>query len=159
MLKKRFITGTAAMVLAAALIFPAGAATVKAATPGASASSGTSSSAGSSQTPGTGAPKHSKCHIGGDRIAFVLLADLSGKSVKDLKQQFPQQTPWQIAKQTNNLDALKKRYLEKQQQRIRAMQNSGSLSQVDGTKLYEELAQRVAKIDGVKIVTVGHLHA
>ncbi|ADU27560.1 hypothetical protein [Ethanoligenens harbinense] len=156
MLKKRFVTGAAALALAAALVFPAGAATVKAAAP---TSSGTSSSSASSGTPGSGTAKHQKCHIGGDRVALVLLADLSGKSVKDLKQQYPQQTPWQIAKQTNNLDALKKRYLEKQQQRIRAMQDQGSLSQADGTKLYEELAQRVAKIDGVKIVTVGHVHA
>ncbi|MFT9076921.1 hypothetical protein [Ethanoligenens sp.] len=154
MLKKRVATSMAALLLAGAMLFPAGGIMVKAAAPESSGAS----SASSGQASAPGSPKHCRYHVGGDRMALVLLADLSKQSVKGLNERYPQQTPWQIAKQTNNLDTLKKSYLEKQQQCIRSLQESGHLTQADSTQLYNAIAERVAKIDGIKIVTVGHVH-
>lgn len=154
-MKRYLMTGAATFLLAGFLLSPAVA--VKAAAVPTAASSGETASSSSSQTGRFGSTKHCKCFVGGDRMALVLLANLSKKSVAELKEQYPQQTPWQIAKQMNQLDALKKVYLEKQQQHIRLMQEQGNLAQADGTRLFELLAGRVAKIDGVKIVTVGYV--
>ncbi|HCC00890.1 MAG TPA: hypothetical protein DEP42_06730, partial [Ruminococcaceae bacterium] len=121
-----------------------------------STNSSASGNASSSSSEHTGAPGHHV--VGGDYLALILLADLSKQSVKDLHSKYPQQTAWQIAKKTNVLDQLKHAYLEKQQQRIRTMQTDGRLSQEDGSRIYQELAQNVSKIDGEKVVTVGHIH-
>lgn len=158
MLKKHFVTGLATFLLTGFLLIPVGSIVGEAAAIPASTLSEKTTSASSSQTGHSGSTRHCKCVVGGDHMAFVLLADLLKKSSKDLKAQYPQQTPWQIAKQTNQLDALKKVYLEKQQQHIQSMQEHGYLAQADGTRLFELLAGRVAKVDGVKIVTIGHVH-
>lgn len=157
MLKKHFVTGLATFLLTGFLLISAGSVMGRAAAAPDATSSGKTTSSSSSQTRQPGSIKHCKCFVGGDRMALVLLADLSKKSTNDLKTQYPQQTPWQIAKQTNQLDALKKVYLEKQQQRIQLMQEHSYLAQADGSRLFEMLQGRVAKIDGVKIVTVGHV--
>lgn len=155
MLKKHFVTGLATFLLTGFLLIPVGSAVAEAAAIPASTLSEKMTS--SSQTGHPGSTRHCKCFVGGDHMAFVLLSDLLKKSSKDLKAQYPQQTPWQIAKQTNQLEALKKVYLEKQQQHIQSMQEHGYLAQADGTQLFELLSSRVAKVDGVKIVTIGHV--
>lgn len=158
MLKKQLMTGLAVCMLAGSSLFSIGAVNGQAASSKAVQSSSETSSAVSSSAQEKGTAKHGRGFIGGDRMAAVLLADLLKKSVKEVNAQYPQQTPWQIAKHTGQLDPLKKNHLKTEQERIRNMQEHAILSQVDGTKLFEELAARVARIDGVKTVTVGHIH-
>lgn len=150
MMLKKCAVAAAALAMSGALVLPVSATAAQSSAP--SASQPSSSAASDSQA-------HPKHHGGFDHMAWVLLADLTGQSTQELMQRYPQQTPWQAAKQAGKLDGLKKAFLERAAQRIHTLQAEGKLSAKDATALYDSLAQRVAKIDGEKTVTLGPAHA
>lgn len=98
-----------------------------------------------------GGMRHGCRHCG----TYSVLADLTGKSVKDLMTEYPQQTAWQAAKKMGKLDALKTAYLEKKKTMIDRLVSEQKISKEDGDKIYADLQSRVAKIDGINIVIVG----
>ena len=141
MIWKHGAAAVAAAALCGALALPAAAASSSA------ASSGSSSAPAQQHPPHGGSPEH---------LAWAVLSDLTGKTTAQLHTQYPQQTVWQAAKQAGKLDELKKQFLERVSAHLHRMQSEGALSAADTTAFYNELAQRVAKIDGEKTVTLGH---
>ncbi len=92
------------------------------------------------------------CHGG---HTMMLLSEITGKSVAQITSQYPQQTPWQIAKTMGKLDNLKKAYLARNKVMIDSLIEDKKISADDGAKMYADLQKRVSAIDGVNIVIPG----
>lgn len=130
---------------------------VSAASAGASGSS-TASSAGSAAS--SSSDTRNGCHGGGahfcgDFGALKILSDITGISREELFSKYPQQTPWQIAKQLGKLDALKQGFLENQKTLLNRLVSEGRITADDQAKIYADLQKRVSAIDGTKTVTLG----
>jgi hypothetical protein len=113
---------------------------------------------GSAASSAAGNLPHQGRHIhrcGGDFGALKTLSGITGISVDDILNKYPQKTSWQIAKQLGKLDALKKGFLTNQKTFIDKLVSEGKITAADGTKVYADLQKRVAAIDGTSIVTLG----
>jgi hypothetical protein len=95
-----------------------------------------------------------KCHMGHSH-AMELLAEITGKSVADLRSQYPQKTAWQAAKSMGKLDDLKKAYLARTKVYIDNLVAEKKITADDGAKMYADVQKRIAAIDGVNIVIPG----
>jgi hypothetical protein len=104
---------------------------------------------------GQGIPHKGHNSLCGDTGAYKVLSEISGISMGDLMERYPQKTAWQVAKQIGKLDPLKKAFLEKQKIFINRLIAEGKINTDDAAKIYADLQKRVAKIDGVGTVTLG----
>ncbi len=96
------------------------------------------------------------CPVGRHGLcAMQMLAELSGKSVKEISGQYPQRTAWQAAKEMGKLDDLKKAYLSRARVLISGLVDDKRISSQDGDKMYADITKRVTAIDGVNIVIPG----
>lgn len=125
----------------------------------ASAGNGGSSAASAGSAPSSSYDCRNSCHggthFGGDFGALKTLSDITGISREELLTKYPQQTPWQIAKQLGKLDAMKKGFLEHQKTFLNRLVSEGRITADDQAKIYADLQKRVSAIDGTKTVTLG----
>ena len=120
------------------------------------ASSATSNPQSNSSTSSVAQDKHTHgAHFGGDFVAYKVLSELTGISVKDLSTKYPQKTAWQIAKTLNKLDDLKKNFLIAQKTTLDKFLAESKISADDNSKIYADMQKRVAAIDGVNTVILG----
>lgn len=97
-----------------------------------------------------------KMHPGfGHHMAMDELSRITGISMEDLHDKYPQKTPWQIAKSMGKLEELKSAFLTQNKELLGKMEQEGKLTAEESKKVYEDLQTRVAAIDGTNVVILG----